>query len=823
MKKLLYLTAALAFFCACEQAEDFEQPVQGGATSGEIPEVIYASVADNDSVGDMTRTAIDGYKVVYWNPGDAIAYIGPKAHRAKYQYEGDKPVLTAEFVQAETDDIVPEGAIMPSVPYAVSPYSSEAHCKSVNGVDVLSVNFPAEQTYAASSFGRDANVMVAVGKDSDDTDFYFRNACGYLVIKLCGGMTVKSITLTALGGEKIAGKGYITASQDAAPVVTMTDEGSSSITLNCSEGVALGADATEFWFAMPPVTFEEGFKIHVTPAKGLAFEMQTSKEVEITRNDIQPMAALEYTPNTQTPNQIVYTKTAEAMAAEGGKNPLIFGDEQTNPFDATIKEHYYDESIGKFVIEFSTPVKTIGEDAFFHTVLQTIELPEGLETIKNGAFEWSDLKELTIPGSVNTIESEVFDVCFELESITFLPSPDKTPLAIAYSPALAQYGPFYYCPLASINLNRELSYVDPDGDPFTPDEDDEGIFYDYFQNRFEASITIGDQVRTLSPFMFSRKGFTSITIPGTVTTIGNDVFNGCTALSSITFEPSPTNEALTIGWNTTGTDEGLFVDCPLQTVNLNRQLTYAMASEDLDEDLTPFSGKSLGGGVTLGEQVHTLLPYMFYNSGITSLKIPGTVTEIMDNAFYECTTLASIRFEGSATPLTIGFQPGTNERGPFYQSPLTSIYVNRELVATDAYAAARNSDDEGIFSTSFDGDDDPIVSVTLQGNVKTISEYMFSGLNIQTIWIPREVTKICKGAFYNCSKLYGMTMAHTGPPTLIEDDDSNGGAFKGTLLNDPDVQMRWIALEDGSDENVKAFKDARNWRYYAYIIKAQSK
>jgi hypothetical protein len=98
---------------------------------------------------------------------------------------------------------------------------------------------------------------------------------------------------------------------------------------------------------------------------------------------------------------------------------------------------------------------------------------------------------------------------------------------------------------------------------------------------------------------------------------------------------------------------------------------------------------------------------------------------------------------------------------------------------------------------------------------------MFSGVNMQTIWIPREVTTICKGAFYDCSSLYGMTLAHTGPPTLIEDE--NGGAFKGTLLNDPDVQMRWIALEDGSDANIKAFKSARNWVYYAYIIKAQIK
>jgi hypothetical protein len=73
-----------------------------------------------------------------------------------------------------------------------------------------------------------------------------------------------------------------------------------------------------------------------------------------------------------------------------------------------------------------------------------------------------------------------------------------------------------------------------------------------------------------------------------------------------------------------------------------------------------------------------------------------------------------------------------------------------------------------------------------------------------------------------------MTLAHSGTfPELIEDDikSDGGGAFKWTLLNDPDLNSdeRWIALEDGSDENVKKLKGSSNWSYYAYIIQAQKK
>jgi hypothetical protein len=204
---------------------------------------------------------------------------------------------------------------------------------------------------------------------------------------------------------------------------------------------------------------------------------------------------------------------------------------------------------------------------------------------------------------------------------------------------------------------------------------------------------------------------------------------------------------------------------------------------------------------------------MFTGTNIESITIPGSVTTIGNGAFGSCFKLASIRFEGSAIPLTIGFQPGPLEVGPFYNSPLTSIYVNRELVASQEYTAARDQADEGIFSTKSNSRN---VTVSLQGNVKTISDYMFSGVNMQTIWIPQEVNTIGYRAFYNCSKLYGVTLAHTGPPTLGDD------AFVGTQLHNPDVELRWIALEDGSDENVAAFKGASKWSYYAYIIKAQN-
>ena len=836
MKKLIIFFSALALIGSCAMVEE-TGPVQNDQSNElGLPEVIYASIVDEQN--PETRTYVTTNKNVLWESGDAVSIFYGIMQNARYVYKGDYPDTKVEL---KLDEQGTAGA-QHNYSRGIYPYDPNVTVETQGDVDKIHVTYPAVQTYAPNSFGRGANLMIATGDNPAGEMLHFRNACGYLVIKLYGNTKVKNIKLSSVSGvDKIAGNATIVTDENDIPMVTMSDGASTVVTLDCSNngGVALSSDPanpTEFWFALPPVNFKDGIRIVATDINDMIYTRQTTKAVNITRNNVQPMAALEFVSNTPAANMIWYTKSADRMAEEGGKNPITFGDGQANPFDATIKEngHYYDESTGRFVIEFETPVRTIKERAFFDNYeIETIELPDGLETIEELGLGWMwRLKEITIPGSVNTIGFDGFDNCQRMNSITFLPSPTQTPLEIgrSYTPLInTQQGQFIRSKFTSINLNRELVYVDTDGSPFEPDEEDEGIFYNDEHDKVESvSVTIGGQVRTISDYMFSCLNIQSITIPGTVTAIGNNVFNGCDKLASITFEPSPTDEALTIGWNTDGTDEGLFVDCPLQTVNLNRQLEYGMTSEEFDEDYVPFAGKSLGNGVTLGEQVHTLLPYMFYNSGITSLTIPGTVMEIKDNAFYNCTTLASVRFEAGSEPLTIGFQPGSSEVGPFFQSPLTNIYVNRELVASETYAKARDQWDEGIFSTSFYDDDDPKVTVTLQGNVKTISDYMFAGVQMETIWIPREVETICKGAFYYCYRLHGMTLAHSGTfPTLIEDDiKSDGrGAFKWTLLNDPDLNNneRWIALEDGSDENVKKLKGSSNWSYYAYIIQAQKK
>ena len=105
---------------------------------------------------------------------------------------------------------------------------------------------------------------------------------------------------------------------------------------------------------------------------------------------------------------------------------------------------------------------------------------------------------------------------------------------------------------------------------------------------------------------FYWKNFTSITIPSSVTSLGDDCFGGCTSLKSITIPSSVT----TLG-------QQCFSDCSgLTSITIPSSVTY------------------------LGDDC-------FSNCiGLTSVTIPSSVTYLGHNCFADCSNLESIYFIG---------------------------------------------------------------------------------------------------------------------------------------------------------------------------------
>lgn len=126
-------------------------------------------------------------------------------------------------------------------------------------------------------------------------------------------------------------------------------------------------------------------------------------------------------------------------------------------------------------------------------------------------------------------------------------------------------------------------------------------------------------------------------------------------------------------------------------------------------------------------------------TSMTSLTLPGTITEIKEMAFYNCTSLSNITFPDDAT---ITFQ-----RLAFGNTPwLTAARLER----ADRLVIINDVILEGTTTTE--------TNLTIPSSIVQISDHAFSyNSSIQSVTIPSSVTMIGSYAFDNCSNLTTVT------------------------------------------------------------------
>ena len=640
MKRLLFFALVAMMFAACSKdALDEQQGIQN--IVDEAPATLTVGFED-----DETRIQLNEVQKTVWTYGDLVSVFYLSDANQQWQYTGETGARTAKLtrVNAGNATTTTTGVVV------VYPYNENYYLntRTLN----VKATLPATQTYLKDSYGLDGNIMISQGEYNQ---FSLKSVCGWLKLQLTGdGEKVKSITLRGNNGEQVAGELYIN-SADATSILA-SDSGASDddseaggslifedtilteVTLDCGEGVELGAEATAFYIALPPQTFAKGLTVEITATNGLVMTKSTDKEVVIERNHIQPMTTFGYNGIFKPANNEIYYTNGSTTAPTAPSDTAAFG-------DATIQSNTYDVEKECWVITFDKDVTEIGYCAFYYCEsLTSVTIGDSVTTIGESAFESCEsLTSVTIPDSVKTIGKSAFYWCNSLTSVTI---PDSVTTIGEWA--------FYYC---------------------------ESL----------TSVTIGNSVTTIgdSAFLCCSK-LTSVTIPDSVTTIGGGVFQSCTSLTSVTIG----NSVTTIGEGAFGSCDSLkefkgkfAADNGRCLIMDNTIIAYANASGTTYT--IPDSVTTIGNGafrycnsltsVTIPDSVTTIGDYAFQScNSLTSVTIGNSVTTIGDSAFRWCTSLTSVTIPDSVT--TIG------DSVFVYCESLETVYCKPTTPPTGSYS-----------------------------------------------------------------------------------------------------------------------------------------
>ncbi|MBR1962772.1 MAG: leucine-rich repeat domain-containing protein [Alistipes sp.] len=816
MKKLTFLMALLPIlFCACSSFHEENSTLVIPTTPD-----LQAGFAED------TRTYVENNKYLRWHEDDRLSAFWGNTLNRQYKFNGETGDNSGTFSLVPSGELG-TGNIFDHI-YAVYPYNEGA---KITDEGVISLTLPATQLYAEDSFGKGANTMIAVTESVDDTFLAFKNACGYLKLKLYNakGVTIKSITLEGNNSEKIAGAATATIKFGEAPVLNMADNATTSITLDCGGGVKLGTTdetAATFWIALPETTFKKGITIVVTDTENGVFEKSTLNSVAIKRNTIQPMAALdvEYKETTPETWKIYYTSSQGVVVPNA------------NDFGANIVSNEWSEISGIGVITFDGEVTKIGNSAFrARSQLKSITIPDSVTLIGNSAFGSCEyLENINIPNSVTKIGNDAFEFCGWLQNITIPGSvisigscafeSCSSLTRVIIENGVTEIGAFAFSSsgLTSITIPDSVTEIG--------------------ERAFECSkltnVTIGNGVTEIRNETFGNcSKLRNVNIPNSLTSLGEYAFYGCSALTSITLGNSISKigarafyasglTSITIPDSVTEIGEGAFYNCTSLTgfygkfsSSDNRCLVIDgvlkhTAIHGLAEYTIPNSVTSIGElafygytsliSVIISDSVteigidafnrctslaRVILPHSINKIGVrafasckslTSVTIPNSVTSIGDSAFSYCKSLTTITIGESVT--SIGEQA-------FKSSGLISVTIPDSVTSIG---------EQAFYDCS------SLKSVTIGNSVTEIGGSTFENcLSLTSVTIPDSVTEIGASAFYNCTSLKEVYCKATTPPA--------GGS--NMFYSNASGRKIYVPAE-----SVEAYKSATYWKKYASYI-----
>ena len=343
--------------------------------------------------------------------------------------------------------------------------------------------------------------------------------------------------------------------------------------------------------------------------------------------------------------------------------------------------------------------------------ITTLEIPSGITSIGDGVFlSNKSLTNLTLSSKVSSIGISAFSYCDNLKDVRY----------------------YIYDDLATYIQNGH------------PDFYVGGIKY-YWNDQEITTLEIPTSVTSIGNNAFyGCSGLTTLNLPSNVTSIGDRAFGGCSNLTSVDLPSSITKMG-----------DFVFFYCE------------KLSNVNLPSDITTISTGAFGGC-----------------SSLQNINLPSGVTTIGDNAFSDCSNLTNVTLPSALASIgDYAFRGCSNLTNVILPSAFTAI-------GNVAFSGCSN-----------------LANVTLSSNITSIGTYAFQNcINLKNLTISKDVTSIKDIAFNNSYDELELESVYVAWENPIE---------AGSFFDRIKISNCTLYVPQGTKE---AYANADVWKDFGNII-----